>query len=351
MCSTSLKFSIVFTAIPFNVSASVVIVVLKRRMVLIWFHLVNRKNWVFTQYLDQPHNLHFATLPTDVSYIVYQEEECPRTKRRHYQGYIQLAKRKYMSFLKRLISSNVHLEVQRASNTDDARAYCMKEATRVAGPWELGEYIKFKPERTDIVRFKDAILSGASEESLWHDFTHNMARNKSMFHTLYTYGTTSAVPRVLTRKPDPPIVTVLIGAPRSGKTRHVYDAHGPEDLFAVPFTEGFKWYDGYAQQEAALFDEFTGNMSLSRLLQATDRYPRTVESKGSVLLWGPPKYIYFTSNLDPRDWYETFLYRKDGSVRRDRTLQLLALFKRFSFVFRFPGSDGARYDIVTDEYV
>lgn len=255
-----------------------------------------------------------------------------------------------MSFLKRLISSNVHLEVQRASDSDDARAYCMKEDTRVAGPWELGEYLKATSKRKDIVLFKDAILSGASEASLWQEFTMQMARYRPMFKTLFTYGTTATVPRVLPRRDRAPIVTVLIGAPRSGKTRHVYDAHGPEDLFAVPLSDGF-WMDGYAQQEAALFDEFTGNMALSRLLQITDRYPIRVASKGAFLLWGPPKYIYFTSNLDPRDWYETFLYRKDGTIHRDRTLLLQALFGRFSFVLRFPGDDGDVYKLVTDEYV
>ena len=35
---------------------------------------------------------------------------------------------------------NPHLEVQRARRNEDARDYCLKDETRVAGPWEFGEF-------------------------------------------------------------------------------------------------------------------------------------------------------------------------------------------------------------------
>ncbi len=226
---------------------------------------MNRKNWVFTQYLDQPHNLHFTELPIDVTYIVYQEEECPRTQRRHYQGYLQCSKRKYMSFLKRIISNNCHFEVQRAEDSDKARLYCMKEETRVSGPWELGSYVKVEVSRTDISSFRDSILNGATEHSLWMDYPSQMSRYPRMFKTLFTYGTNSAVPRVIPRRDRAPTVTVLVGPTRCGKTRYVYAAHTAEELYSIPITDGL-WFDGYAGQEAVLIDEFTGNMRLERFL-------------------------------------------------------------------------------------
>ncbi len=307
---------------------------------------VNRKNWVFTQYLDQPHNLHFAELPEDVTYIVYQEEICPTTKRKHFQGYIQCAKRKYMSFLKRLISPNVHLEVQRAEDSDKARLYCMKEKTRVAGPWELGDYAKVEVSRTDITHFRDAILKGATEHDLWMDYCPQMSRYPRMFKSLYTYGTTSTVPRVIPRRCRAPFVTVLVGPTGCGKTRFVYDRHDANDLYSMPLTEGF-WLDGYAGHTNVLIDEFTGNMRLEKFLQLIDRYAIRVACKGGFLLWNPQR-IYITSNIDPREWYEWVLTHPDGSVKRDRTSQRDAMFRRITFIYRAV-VDGPLVD-VTMEY-
>ncbi len=250
--------------------------------------------------------------------------------------------------MKRLISPNVHLEVQRAENSDKARLYCMKEETRVAGPWELGSYVKVEVSRTDISSFRDAILNGATEHSLWMDYASQMCRYPRMFKTLYTYGTNSAVPRVIPRRDRAPTVTVLVGPTRCGKTRYVYDAHTAEELYSMPITDGL-WFDGYAGQEAVLIDEFTGNMRLERFLQLIDRYAVRVACKGGFLLWNP-RWIYITSNIDPREWYEWVLSHPDGTIKRDRTAQRAAMFARFTFVYRAESSAGPLVD-VTEQYV
>ncbi len=250
--------------------------------------------------------------------------------------------------MKRLISSNVHCQPQYAKDSDKARLYCMKDDTRVAGPWEYGTYSKVESKRTDIDAFRDAILSGASEHSLWMQYAPQMARYRRMFETLYTYGTNSAVPRIIPRRNRAPTVTVLVGPTGAGKTSYVYEKHDAESLFSIPVTDGF-WLDGYAGQPAVLIDEFTGNMPLRRFLQLIDRYAIRVPRKGGFLLWNP-QWIYVTSNLDPRDWYEWILYNRDGSLKRDRTVQRAAMFRRFSFVFRAIDSDEPFLD-VTNEYL
>nr|ACC78686.1 replication protein [Gossypium darwinii symptomless alphasatellite] len=78
---------------------------------------------------------------TSVSYACWQEEESPTTRRRHLQGYLQLKTKKSLSAVKSLFGNlNPHLEKQRARRTDEARDYCMKEETRVSGPFEFGDY-------------------------------------------------------------------------------------------------------------------------------------------------------------------------------------------------------------------
>nr|ALO78643.1 truncated alpha rep [Cotton leaf curl Multan alphasatellite] len=78
---------------------------------------------------------------THVSYACWQEEESPTTRRRHLQGYLQLKGKRSLAQVKSLFGDlNPHLEKQRARKTDEARDYCMKEETRVSGPFEFGDY-------------------------------------------------------------------------------------------------------------------------------------------------------------------------------------------------------------------
>ncbi len=253
-----------------------------------------------------------------------------------------------MSWLKTLISPNVHLEPQRAPSTDQARDYCLKDRTKVAGPWELGTYEAATSKRTDLIQFRDAILTGSSEDSLWADYPTQMARYPRMFKTLFTYGTSSAVPLIIPRRSSAPTVTILIGPTRCGKTRFVYDTHGAGQLYVCPITDGF-WMDGYAGQEAVLFDEFTGNMPLRRFLSLLDRYPQRVATKGAFVLYNP-KYIYVTSNLAPLEWYEWILRRPDGTVKQDRTPLREAMYERFTFVYRATSSDGPLDDVTGSDY-
>nr|QBC98359.1 Replication Initiation protein [Gossypium darwinii symptomless alphasatellite] len=99
--------------------------------------------WCFTIFFTSasPPDLVPLFENTSVSYACWQEEESPTTRRRHLQGYLQLKTKKSLSAVKSLFGDlNPHLEKQRARRTDEARDYCMKEETRVSGPFEFGEY-------------------------------------------------------------------------------------------------------------------------------------------------------------------------------------------------------------------
>nr|ACC78707.1 replication protein [Gossypium darwinii symptomless alphasatellite] len=99
--------------------------------------------WCFTIFFTSasPPDLVPLFENTSVSYACWQEEESPTTRRRHLQGYLQLKTKKSLSAVKSLFGDlNPHLEKQRAPRTDEARDYCMKEETRVSGPFEFGDY-------------------------------------------------------------------------------------------------------------------------------------------------------------------------------------------------------------------
>ena len=56
---------------------------------------------------------------------------------RHVQGYVAFKCNKRLSILKK-VHPTAHWE-RRKGTHNDARAYCSKEDTRVAGPWEIGD--------------------------------------------------------------------------------------------------------------------------------------------------------------------------------------------------------------------
>lgn len=75
----------------------------------------------------------------DVKYCIYQIEQCPKTNKYHYQGYIEFVGKKTYTFIQKLSGlKTAHLEIRRGSQ-QDAVAYCSKSESQVGGPWEFGD--------------------------------------------------------------------------------------------------------------------------------------------------------------------------------------------------------------------
>lgn len=91
------------------------------------------RNWCFTLF-NISELKPFEEL--EANYLVYQTERCPDTQKDHIQGYIQLKKPHYLTWVKKLFPT-AHWEIRKASH-EDARQYCMKDDTRISGPHEFG---------------------------------------------------------------------------------------------------------------------------------------------------------------------------------------------------------------------
>lgn len=101
------------------------------------------RNLLFTQFLpDDQTSGDVLTVEEwpDVAYVVWQKEICPTTNRLHYQGYIEFVGKKSYKWVQENCEGleSAHFEVRRGSQAE-ARRYCMKEDSRVDGPWEFGE--------------------------------------------------------------------------------------------------------------------------------------------------------------------------------------------------------------------
>lgn len=241
------------------------------------------RNVAFTSYLP-------AIEPDKVksTYGVFGYETCPKTGRKHLQGYIEFksaVSRKTAQ--ERIGDDKCHIE-NRKGTAKEASDYCKKDGNFVE--WGI---ISKPGERTDIQLIKDKVLAGGSIQDMLYDDTINNFQQMRFAEGLLKY-----------KKPqmnEPPKCYFYHGESGSGKTKHVYDIERLEDIYRVE--PGHEWFDGYCGQEAVLFDEFRGNIPLKIFLELTDRYPIRVKCKGGFVNWCP-KRIYFTSCKDPYECYK-----------------------------------------------
>lgn len=96
-------------------------------------------------------------------YLVYQRERCPTTGKLHWQGYCELFNpRKIPGFQKSIHpSEKFHVEKRRGT-PQEARAYCMKEESRVEGtePIEHGVFGTKQGSRSDLTDAVAALKTG-----------------------------------------------------------------------------------------------------------------------------------------------------------------------------------------------
>jgi len=95
------------------------------------------------------------------------------------------------------------------------------------------------------------------------------------------------------------VTTVYWGSTGVGKSKRAWEEAGSAAYSKDPRS---KFWFGYKQQPNVIIDEFRGGIDVAHILRWLDRYPVTVELKGS----STPLYaqnFWITSNLHPQDWY------------------------------------------------
>lgn len=170
---------------------------------------------------------------------------------------------------------------------EQAITYCKKDGDF----YERGTYTK-KGQRSDLLEIKKKIDSGTSYDQLWEEDFSVMLQYRKGFQE-YMNLKSSRTPR------EQPRVFVFWGSTGTGKTRRAW-AINQESTWVYP---GKGWFDGYTGQEVAIFDEFDGSdIKFSFWKQLVDRYRVAVPIKGGFSNWCP-KFVIFTSNLEPGNWW------------------------------------------------
>lgn len=226
-----------------------------------------------------------------VKAVMGQLERCPSSMTLHIQGYLKLKRSQRLSWLKRLDSS-AHWE-KRLGNDQQAIEYCSKEDTRVDGPVFFGDWVTKQGSRNDLLKVKEMIDQGRTDQEVAEECFGSFIR----YHKAFNYYRLIKMPK----RYWPMEVYVFWGKSGTGKTRKVYD--NEDSIYTLPCaSNGIPWFDGYCGEECLLIDDFYGWIKISFLLKLMDRYPMSVQVKGSMVPFVSKK-IYFTSNKDICDWY------------------------------------------------
>lgn len=229
-----------------------------------------------------------AWVPThnNIQYAIWQREKCPTTGKLHLQGYVQLVKARDMAWIKRNLFPTAHLELARGGYEAN-KEYCSKDDTRDegdAGPWEhgtpkaqgartdLGQIIQMAKEQKPVTEMLETVSSSLR-------YLNNAIKARALFQKDRT---------------EKPYVTYIWGPAGVGKSHYVFEKHGYHNVYVK---DDSQWWDGYDQQTVVLMDDcdLQNKWEMSTLLRLWDKWPYTVQVKGSTVKFNSP-YIYITSN-------------------------------------------------------
>lgn len=285
------------------------------------------KHWCFTLN-DADDNLEH----TDVleiwgphcDYLIFQEERGEEGTK-HYQGYAEFTKPCRPAGLTKHFKP--HWE-KRRGRREQAREYCCKEATRVAGPWEHGTWSNAaQGKRSDLEDVADSIKTGKNQLEIFEEYPAATIRyysNIEKCRNLYKP----------VRQNDLQ-VGLLFGKPGTGKTRAFWESY-PQG-WSLPVSKNM-WFSTYQGQRHVLLDDFAGNVGLTQLLQILDRYPVLLDTKGSHTWWCPD-IIIITSNIHPFDWYD-YSSRTDSYAALKRRVHKVVIYN----------DDGSNEEVDKEEF-
>ena len=260
---------------------------------------VRSRAWMFT--LNNPVDDESPSLleQKNAVFCIWQKEKGAQGTE-HLQGYVIFKTQKTLNGLKKFkCVDGAHWEIRRGTHSQ-ARDYCCKEDTRVAGPWSFGvEPADGKGGRSDLLALKRLLDDNKSEMEIADEMFGTWARH---------YKCVERYKRLKNMhvRTWPSITTVLYGPPGTGKTKWCLDNGGESAYWLKKPNGGSVFFDGYEGQDIVIIDEFYGWLPFDLLCRMCDRYPLLVDTKGGMCNFYPKK-IYITSNQHPSEWYRNGL--------------------------------------------
>ena len=185
-----------------------------------------------------------------LEYWIYQHEKAGTTGRDHLQLYMLTKKRLTFKQVQAVVGDpTAHIE-PRHGTIAEAIAYCSKDDTRVAGPWEQGT----KPvdtgqgKRTDLLEAMAAIKAGMSEMAFSETYPSLAFHSQPGIQRMYKLYAPHRDEKI------PMVCDLYCGVPGSGKSYDAY--HDLEAEYHVPpymKPPNAVWFDQYRNERGVVF--------------------------------------------------------------------------------------------------
>lgn len=274
--------------------------------------------------------------PPELDYIISNYEICPKTRKPHLQGYLELKTGPTtIKNTKRILGcEGAHLEKREARGDKGralARHYCMKPVKDckckhcfgLTKPWreetptwlEFGEYKEEKaPEgkqglRTDLLSLRLAVTLGATDHALMYESEEYLTTLCRYPKFLPKLREVYAAKQASEIKYEAKRVIVFEGKSRSGKSSSAIAM--AEELgyktyeLQRPTGGGNVWWDGYEGQEHVIVNEMSGAYGLEDMKKLLDAYPYKAQVKGGTVIV-TAKLVTMTTNIKIEEWWPKY---------------------------------------------
>jgi len=261
---------------------------------------LKKRFWALTCWTEPENN------EKQFKYLLTGREECPETGRVHWQTCVYFFNAKSLEeVVKYFGKRNCHAEHAKGT-VEENIAYCTKDENYK----EYGS----KPsqgQRVDLTAVAEMIAKGKTVDEL-------TLENPALFHQ---YGRTlNKLEELRMRKVYRTEMTKGIwyhGLTGVGKSHIAFAGFTPETHYVLPNDNG--WWDGYAQQETVIINDFRGRIPYDEILQLVDKWPMSVRRRGREPMPFTSKRVIITSSLTPGEVYHN----------RDKSDSIEQLLRRF----------------------
>lgn len=245
-----------------------------------------------------------------------QAEEGHEKHHKHFQLYVEAPNPIVGSSLSKAFF-HAHVEPRRGTRAE-AFAYCVKEDTRVDGPFFHGINAGMiasggQGKRNDLAIVRDLVNDGATFNDLMNhgdDAVQRVLASKAQ----YVRDLISAHQYELGSKQRDVRVSYVYGAPGVGKTSSVLSMF-PDAYRVKSYRHPFDSYNG---QSTLILDEYSGQIDFHELMNMLDRYPYECEAR-YYNRWALWTRVIIISNLPPTKealYPDVFDSKWPGFIRR-----------------------------------
>lgn len=217
-----------------------------------------------------------------VRYSIFGEEICPRTSKKHWQGYIELTTPQRGSYIAKIYNDKQIKFFVRAGTRDQARDYCKKDNKyEETGTWIVGQ-----GHRSDLESVVEELKTGKKLSNLMLDNPKVYCQYRNGLKDIAAKVTADNIP--IFRNVE---ITLLTGPSGCGKTRTAME----EATYKIQGSQ-LNWWQDYDGDDVICIDEYNNNLPIDELLAVLDGYKLRLNVKGShtYAAWNK---VFVTTNL------------------------------------------------------